>query len=56
MEIGADAVKLFPASASSPAVLRDMLTALPRVPVAPGRSDRVRNRLGADGGGRRRDR
>ncbi|MGI5227548.1 hypothetical protein [Actinoallomurus sp. CA-142502] len=34
MEMGADAVKLFPASASSPAVLRDMLTALPRVPVA----------------------
>ncbi|GAA3941589.1 bifunctional 4-hydroxy-2-oxoglutarate aldolase/2-dehydro-3-deoxy-phosphogluconate aldolase [Actinomadura viridis] len=35
MEMGADAVKLFPASAYSPAALRDMLAALPQVPVVP---------------------
>ncbi|MGI5238994.1 bifunctional 4-hydroxy-2-oxoglutarate aldolase/2-dehydro-3-deoxy-phosphogluconate aldolase [Dactylosporangium sp. CA-139066] len=33
LEWGADAVKLFPASAQSPAVLRDVLAALPQVPV-----------------------
>ncbi|MEV6926067.1 bifunctional 4-hydroxy-2-oxoglutarate aldolase/2-dehydro-3-deoxy-phosphogluconate aldolase [Dactylosporangium sp. NPDC051485] len=35
LEWGADAVKLFPASAHSPAVLRDVLAALPQVPVVP---------------------
>ncbi|MFF5263789.1 bifunctional 4-hydroxy-2-oxoglutarate aldolase/2-dehydro-3-deoxy-phosphogluconate aldolase [Actinomadura viridis] len=35
MEMGADAVKLFPASAHSPEALRDMLVALPQVPVVP---------------------
>ncbi|GAA0946937.1 bifunctional 4-hydroxy-2-oxoglutarate aldolase/2-dehydro-3-deoxy-phosphogluconate aldolase [Nonomuraea longicatena] len=35
LEAGADAVKLFPARASSPAVLRDVLQALPQAPVVP---------------------
>ncbi|WP_327089172.1 bifunctional 4-hydroxy-2-oxoglutarate aldolase/2-dehydro-3-deoxy-phosphogluconate aldolase [Nonomuraea sp. NBC_01738] len=35
LEAGADAVKLFPARASSPAVLRDLLQALPQAPVVP---------------------
>ncbi|MEV4897147.1 bifunctional 4-hydroxy-2-oxoglutarate aldolase/2-dehydro-3-deoxy-phosphogluconate aldolase [Nonomuraea sp. NPDC055795] len=35
LESGADAVKLFPARASSPDVLRDLLQALPQAPVVP---------------------
>lgn len=35
LETGADAVKLFPARMSSPAVLRDLLQALPQAPVVP---------------------
>lgn len=35
LELGADAVKLFPARASSPGVLRDLLQALPQAPIVP---------------------
>jgi len=35
MSAGADAVKLYPASAASPAVLKDLLAPLPQVPFVP---------------------
>lgn len=35
LELGADFVKLFPASAYGPAAVKDMLTALPQVPLVP---------------------
>jgi 2-dehydro-3-deoxyphosphogluconate aldolase/(4S)-4-hydroxy-2-oxoglutarate aldolase len=35
LSAGADAVKLYPASAASPAVLRDLLAPLPQTPVIP---------------------
>ena len=35
MEAGADAVKLYPASAASPAILRDLAAPLPQVPFVP---------------------
>lgn len=35
LEAGADLVKLFPASACSPAIVRDILAAVPQVPLVP---------------------
>jgi 2-dehydro-3-deoxyphosphogluconate aldolase/(4S)-4-hydroxy-2-oxoglutarate aldolase len=35
MDAGADAVKLYPASAASPAVLKDLIAPLPQVPFVP---------------------